>query len=217
MTELSPRDIEQLVAAHPLPEGVREATMNRTEIAAFFDVSLTTISAWITDGMPVLERGRQGQEYQFSNAACFAWKAARDAGEEQRSAEAREAITAMRLQLVGGGAGETELAIHPKERKLLYEVEHHRLQLEAERNKLMRREDVAEMLTRLFVIIRDTVEFWPDVLEREGVISDPAAVDKVVTIGDRMIETLHRAIEQFFMDRPRGQEPAPLRETLFDV
>jgi phage terminase Nu1 subunit (DNA packaging protein) len=47
--------------------------VNRSELAEIFGKSLPTVSAWITRGCPVVERGGRGREWQFDTAAVHDW------------------------------------------------------------------------------------------------------------------------------------------------
>lgn len=76
-------------------------TVNRTDLAASFGVSLVTIDTWRKEGMPFVERGGSGKQWSYSLAACIKWfgerKAAQAAGEaptdlsdiEKRTASAK--------------------------------------------------------------------------------------------------------------------------------
>lgn len=52
--------------------------VNRREMALILGVSLTTVSSWVDEGMPVLSRGRKGVAWEFEPAACVDWKCKRD-------------------------------------------------------------------------------------------------------------------------------------------
>jgi phage terminase Nu1 subunit (DNA packaging protein) len=212
MEKSSTLDLEELTRRHPLPEGVADVVMNRGELAEFFDVSPGTITAWITAGMPVLSEGKQGQSYEFQASHCWAWKEARDADERTRSDEARAAIEAMRLKLIGGAPGDSIRALHPKERQQLYEVEAAFERLKRERNQSLNREDVRSAIEDLLSLVRDAISAYPDRFERDATFP-AAAVDKAIEYGDQLLEELENRIETFFRDRP--EQPAE-RTDLFN-
>ena len=110
-------DFEALVARYPLPEGVPDAVLNREEMGEALGVSLNTVTAWINAGMPVQAEGRNGRPYELRLSHCYAWNEARRRDEEVRSAQARDAISAMRLALVGGKSGDSIEALDPKQRR----------------------------------------------------------------------------------------------------
>ncbi len=196
-----PLDIEALVKAYPLPEGVPDAVLNKTEVAEFFQFSEPTIAAWIRDGMPFVEEGTNGRSYKFMASQCWAWRQSKKAGEEQQRSEARAAIEAMRLKLIGGEVGDTIRALPPKERQQLYDVEAAHLKLCRERNQTLQREDVSEVMTEVLRLCRDGVNQLPDVLERE-VNLGPKAVAVAIQHCDTVLEELHRTMERYFADRP---------------
>jgi len=212
VTPLSASEIADLVARHPLPEGVPDAVLNRTELAEFFGVSAMTITAWQTAGMPVQNEGRQGQAYEFQASHCHAWRQAREADETMRSQEAQAAIVAMRLALTGGSSGDTIEALDPKQRREIMAAQIEEERYRAHRNQLMQRADVRELLEQLFKIIRDTVEVWPDVFDRRGTF-DRTVIDALEAEGDNLVASLRHRIEEYWRLRPVKERE---RESLFD-
>src|SRR3972149_5144626 len=47
--------------------------MTKNEIAHKFDISLTTLSTWITEGLPYARKGGKGKEYNFDLQAVQDW------------------------------------------------------------------------------------------------------------------------------------------------
>ncbi len=68
------------------------ASVNKKELAAIVDCSLSTLSAWIDrfgEAFPVIDRGTNGREWRFDPTAVLGFlKAQRDA-EEREAARAR--------------------------------------------------------------------------------------------------------------------------------
>jgi len=52
---------------------IRGQTVNRTDLAQIFGVSMPTVDRWIRAGMPVLSAGRRGVSAEFNTAECFEW------------------------------------------------------------------------------------------------------------------------------------------------
>ena len=194
-------DIDRLIAAYPLPDGVPDAVFNRAELAEFFGVSEPTVTAWMRDDMPVLEEGTNGKAYQFQASHCWAWRQAKKAQEELQRSEARRAIEAMRLKLIGGGAGDSIRGLPPKERQQLYDVEAAHAKLCRERNQTLDRDDVSGLITEILRLTRDGISQLPDVLERECNL-DAKAVTVAIDHCDATLEELHATLERFFADRP---------------
>ena len=213
---LTEGEIAALVARYPLPAGVPDAVLNRDELAEALGTSANTVSAWLNDGMPVVQVGRNGKPYELQLSHCFAWNEARKRSEETRNAEARTAIEAMRLALVGGRSGDSIEALDPKQRREILTAQLAHEQLEVSRNRLLRREDVRETLENLFGLIRDTLEVAPDRIERAEPTLPPKAVNALVEICDGITDELARKIEAFWASKPElGQEF--LRDELFDA
>lgn len=197
-------DQADLIKRFPLPDGVPDATLNKSEVAQFFGVSLPTVDAWLRDGMPWVAEGTNGRAWEFQASQVWAWRKAVIASEETRSAEAQAAIEAMRLKLIGGQAGDTLRALPPKERQQIYDVELAHRRLMAESNRLIQREIVLEHLQDLLSLTRDTVTSLSDRLDREAGLTGKQ-VETVDAIGaDLLVQLKHRIVE-FFSVRPVGE------------
>ncbi|MEO6709865.1 MAG: hypothetical protein ABIP42_09800 [Planctomycetota bacterium] len=204
---LSDNDIAALVARYPLPAGVPDVILNREELAEALDTSLNTVTAWLNAGMPCQEVGRNGKPYELRLSHCFAWNEARKQNEEMRSSSARDAISAMRLALVGGKSGDSIEALDPKQRRDILTAQLAHEQLERERNRLLRREDVREAFENLLSLARDTLEISPDRIERKDPTLTPKAVNSLVEMCDELADELARKVEEFWADHPeRGVE-----------
>ncbi len=213
-TVLNDDQLRDLVARYPLPEGVVDCSMTREELAEALAVSLPTITEWIGKGMPVKEMGGQGRPYQLVLSHCWAWRQAWKAQEDLRSDQVKKAQAAMRLALVGGSAGDSEMALDPKTRKEILSVQIEQERFQRERNELLRRADVAEAFDTLLGLVRDTMESAPDRIERREAI--PAKVtDALVEVCDDMLAELRRRVEDFWSKRP-VQEIRQARD-LFDA
>lgn len=158
---LTESQVLDLVARYPLPEGVVDCVMTREELAEAVAVSLPTITEWIGKGMPVKEMGGQGRPYQLVLSHCWAWRQAWKAQEDLRSEQVKRTQAAMRLALVGGSAGDSEMALDPKTRREILAVQIEQERFQRERNELLRRGDVSETFDTLLGIIRDTMESAP--------------------------------------------------------
>lgn len=211
---LTENQVLDLVARYPLPEGVVDCVMTREELAEAVAVSLPTITEWIGKGMPVKEMGGQGRPYQLVLSHCWAWRQAWKAQEDLRSEQVKRTQAAMRLALVGGSAGDSEMALEPKIRREILAVQIEQERFQRERNELLRRGDVSETFDTLLGIIRDTMESAPDRVERRQAIP-PKVTDMLVEICDEMLAELRRRIEDFWDKRP-VRDIRPARD-LFDA
>lgn len=198
MTDL---EIAEIVARFPLPDGVPDVVLNKRDLSDFLAVSLPTLDAWISAGMPAISEGTNGRSWEFQASAAWAWKCARDEGERIKSTEAQAAIAAMRLALVGGKAGSSIQSLPPKERQQLYDVEAAYEKLKRERNQSLDRDEVTSAMTDLLRIVRDSLSMLPDTLERK-IGLDGKGVDAAVEHCDDILGELERAIAKFFADRP---------------
>ncbi|RWO29590.1 MAG: DUF1441 family protein [Mesorhizobium sp.] len=194
-------ELTDLTTRFPLPDGVPDAMLNKSEVAQFFGVSLPTVDAWLRDGMPWVSEGTNGRAWEFQASQVWAWRKATVASEETRSAEAQAAIEAMRLKLIGGQVGDTIRALPPRERQQIYDVELAHRRLMQESNRLIERDVVLEHLQDLLSLMRDTVTGLSDRLDREAGLSGKQ-IEIVDTIGADMLIQLRNRSAAFFNARP---------------
>lgn len=193
--------LDDLTRRYPLPDGVPDAVLNKQELADFFGVSLPTLSAWISDGLPHLTEGTNGRQWEFQASIAWAWKCARDEGEREKNSQAQAAIAAMRLALIGGKSGSSIQSLPPKERQMLYDVEASFEKLKRERNQSLDRDETMAVFNDLMRIVRDGCSALPDTLEREASL-DGKGVSVAVRVCDDFLGELERTIHRFFADRP---------------
>lgn len=200
---------------HQLPVGVDDAILNRGQLARALNVSEPTIDRWITDGMPVEEGGGNGRPYKFRLAACWAWKCSREQEDAARDADAERAVQQMRLALIGGGSGDSERALSPKQRGELYEAEYQYMRAARLRGELVPVREVEDLLEELLATVRDAVVALPDRLQRECHL-DNRHVDRAVRACDDMLTDLQcRVADRMTTAREGGNDQnAPLLNTL---
>lgn len=192
---------DDLIARYPLPEGVPDAVLNKRDLADFFGVSIPTLDAWISAGLPAMTEGTNGRSYEFQASVAWAWKCSRDDGEREKNTQAAAAIAAMRLALIGGKSGNSIQSLPPKERQQLYDVEASFEKLKRERNQSLDRDEVQQVLNDLLRIVRDGVSALPDTLERDANL-DGKGVTVAMDRCDDLLSELERTIARFFSDRP---------------
>ncbi|MBB2841287.1 UNVERIFIED_ORG: phage terminase Nu1 subunit (DNA packaging protein) [Rhizobium etli] len=214
MSELTESEIQALCERYSLPEGVEDCVMSREELAETLQVSLNTVSAWLSKGMPMLQEGGPGRSYELQLSACFAWRQAQKADDDLRSAQVKRAQAAMRLALVGGAAGDTIEALDPKTRREIMAAQIEQERFQRERNQLMRRDDVLEMMELVYGIIRDRMNAAPDLIERRNAL-EPKLVQELIDACDDIVSDVRGAIDRFWRERP-VREGASDRRDLFD-
>lgn len=180
---------------YPLPRGVADAVLNRAQLADALGLTEPTIDKMRKDGMPVLQEGSNGQAYQFQLSACFAWKRARETEKQETDARIADTIRQMRMELLGGDAGSSEMALSPKQRKELYEVDHAYNRLAEQRGELVPRAEVVALLNRIFEAVRATVNGMPDRLSRDAGLTGRQA-EQAVAVADDLLTELHRLLSE---------------------
>lgn len=213
MAELTQAEIRKLAKRFPLPDGVDDEVLNQDELAEVLGVSLPTISDWIKQGMPVQQVGGKGRSYELRLSHCWAWRQGREEDERLQREDRRAKIASLRLNLVGGGLGDSIEGLAPKERREIYTAQIEGERLAAQRNQLMRRDDVKELLEELFGLIRNTLESAPDKAERQEALP-PKAVEALIELCDGLVDGLRVRIERFWEMKPVDSSKA--RENLFD-
>lgn len=191
-----------------LPQGVQDAILNRGQLARALGVSEPTVDRWITDGMPVEEGGSNGRPYKFLLSACWVWKVKRDGDDSARVAEAERAVQQMRLALIGGGVGDTERSISPKQRAELYEAEYRWAQAARARGELVPQSDIEDAAEDLLATIRDAVVALPDRLQRECNL-DNRQTEHAIRACDDILTDLHGRLAARFPVHAEGQSAPP--------
>lgn len=197
--------VEADVAAHPLPEGVEDAELNKTELAGALSVSTNTVDRWVQQGCPVEEGGANGKAYVFRLSEVWAWyQSSKRAAEERRQAASR-AVEQMRLHFLrlGDDQGAAELSL--KDRRELAQAELVWMQAAARRRELVPVEEMVDLLERVLGELRDALSALPDRLARELGL-DRAQVERAVELCDQALEEARTRIERAEL------EPRPLEE-----
>ena len=199
-------------ARYPLPRGVEDAVVNRAQLADALAVSEPTIDRYRKDGMPVLAEGTNGQAYQFQLSDCWAWLQASKDERRAQDERAAHSIRQLRLEVVGGSVGDSEMALSPKERKDLYDVEFSYNKLAQARGDLVPLAEVAELLDHVLSTIRSTLTGLPDRLSRDAALTGRQA-EQAVVVTDDVIAELHRTLGAYVEQKRRdGDLTAPARE-----
>lgn len=184
------------VERYPLPQGVADAVLNKSQVARALNVSEPTIDRWITDGMPVLSAGTNGRSYEFQLSECYAWRKAREADRKAEDDAAERAVQEMRLALVGGKAGTTEQALPPRERRELYAAEREYMNMAQARGELVRFDDMVDVLDGVLSAVRAGLESMPDRIGRELSLTTPQVL-VVVRLADDIMDELSKSLGKF--------------------
>lgn len=91
-------DLEKALRRWPLPDGIEDRSLNMGQCAKALDVSVPMITRYLDHGLPVLERGSNGQAYKFQASEVWAWKQTRDADQAAEKAAADRAAAQMALE-----------------------------------------------------------------------------------------------------------------------
>lgn len=200
---LTGRD-RDLVERFPLPAGVPDALVNKKLLAAALDVSTTTVDAWLIlpmdERIPWVTMGTNGRSYEFRLSVAFAWRQARDAREATDRRLAEDAVSQLRLELLGGAQGDRARAtLSPKDQREALAVEKEWTIMAQKRRDLIQVNDAVDVWEASLSAIRDGLDAVPDLLARELAL-DGAAVEKVQIILDGILREASAAVEGLFKE-----------------
>ena len=167
------------------------ALLTRRELALAMDVHPQTVTKWERDGLPIAERGRKGKPSRYHEAACRAWRTARedaarssglvDVAQERARKERAQAILA-------------EQAYQARARELLP------------------RHEVEKVWAAEVAAVRRKLLSWPmtlsDQLFRASALDGVAGLERVLT------EAVHAVLLELSaapVEEPAQPAPAPSR------
>lgn len=159
---------KEICARHPLPPGVDDAVVNKTQLCEALDVSPTTLSAWLRLGLPYENAGSNGKSYEFRLSVAFAWSSERKARDDAGRQKSEASVAQLRLALLGDdrdGAASTA-RLSPREQRELIDVERVYMAAARERGELIRREAVRDGIAEVWAGLRDRLDALPDMLAR---------------------------------------------------
>ena len=145
-----------------------ERRVNKAELAAWFDVSLPTIEAWIRRGMPISQRGSRGVPWVIDILEVAEW----------------------RFSGRADNVGDTDPErLSPSDRKAWYEGEARRRDLQERDRELIPAIEVEQAIRTAFAAIGQSLRSIPDNLERRIGIS-PAVAEQIEEILDEEMTAL---------------------------
>jgi len=185
------------VARWPLPAGVVDGLLNRSQLATAFGVSENSISKWMTQGMPVSAIGQNGVAYEFRLSHCWAWKQQRDdaARAARDRGDALAAQAALAFRNLDDDQAEDEGGLTADEIRKWADAEYARNKVAEQRGNLVRRDRVNDLLEDLLSAFQTSMQNLPDFCERELGIS-PAQVETVQTRVDKVLAEARNKIER---------------------
>ena len=185
------------VGAWPLPEGVEDGIVNRSQLAIAFGVSENTITKWLQSGMPVLSAGQNGISYEFKLSHCWAWKQSRDdeARRAKRKGDQLAAKAAMAFRNLESDASEEETVLTAADVRAWSEAEYARNRVAVQRGDLLRADRVQSVLEDMLVGFRTAITTLPDWAEVElGLEAD--AVARLQTRCDQVLKDCRTEAEK---------------------
>jgi hypothetical protein len=126
---------------------------NKAEAALFFDITLPTLDKWIRDGAPVLQRGSRGVSWVLDFRAIAEWR--------------------FSSRLPEGGVDPETLT--PAERKLWYDGEVRRRDLQIRDRELIPVAEVESVVALGFATVSQAMQSLPDVLEQDAALTPEQA------------------------------------------
>ena len=195
------------VALHPLPDGVPDAVVNKSQLEVGLGVSQTTISAWLRraeNPLPFETAGANGRSYQFRLSLAYAWMRAMRADEESARHAGDAAVAQLQLSLLGGEtASATEGKMTLADQRKVMELEVIRMSAARQRGELMWRDDVVQGFEEFSAAVRDALDALPDRLARELGLAG-RDLEKCEAACDDVLAGAHRAMVEVIGDGEGG-------------
>jgi terminase small subunit / prophage DNA-packing protein len=126
---------------------------NKAEAAQFFDITLPTLEKWIREGAPILQRGSRGVSWVIDLRAVAEWRYS--------------------SRLPEGGMDPETLT--PAERKLWYDGETRRRDLQIRDRELIPAAEVESAVAQGFASLAQAIQSLPDVLEQDSALTPEQA------------------------------------------
>lgn len=177
------------LSAYPLPEGEEDETFNLEFMAKAMDTTTVTLSRWIDQGMPVKQRGGNGQSYELVFSHCYAWRKWRERSDTDARLAVEKKAEQKALLFLNESAPADGPRMTAKEVREWSEAELIRNKAAIQRGELVRVHMVVEMLEHVMVTVRNSINSAPDWLEQEFSLS-PTQVAKSETYFDGILEEM---------------------------
>ncbi|MBS8228416.1 DUF1441 family protein [Vannielia litorea] len=202
-------------ALYPLPDGVEDVVVNRSQIARALAVSEPTITKWIGAGMPVLEEGGNGREYAFQLGDCYAWRMAREAEASAARGAAEAAASQLAMQFIGADEGDDLAGLSALEIERLSDAAYKRNRTAEQQGELVRAHRVRALFESMMVLMVNTLEALPDYAEREFGLT-PEQVERLQARCGKALNDCRQQLEELtrgtgeVVAMTGGQEALPL-------
>ena len=190
---------------HPLPDDVDDAVVNLAQLAVAMNVSGNTVSKWITAGLPQLEGGGNGREYQFRLADCYAWRMDRDVAEQARRAGADRAASQMALLFQNEDEDSPTAGMTPKAIKEMAEADYAFKRAAEQRGELVRADRVRLLFEDVAILVRQGITSVVDYAEKEYALT-PEQVEALQRRMDQIL--IQMRIDLGAVVTPRGEVQA---------
>jgi len=206
--------LRDLLAAHPLPEGVPDADMSQVEMAEALKVTVNTLGKWLNDdSFPVAQRGGMGKAYILRLSHCFSWKQAREAAVEAQRLHNRAVIDRLQATFLGVDLDDPGATLSAKDRRALADADFAHNRAAQLRRQLVPLDEVNDLLEAIFGILRNGVEGMPDRLERELSLK-PHQVTLVQRLGADILTDMVNRIEAAELTERDIADVAPTQQLL---
>lgn len=184
------------LSEYPLPDDVADTLMNKAELAKAMNVALPTLDKWITQRMPVHDRGGNGRSYAFQLSHCYAWRMNRAEGEAAKRARNNEIADQLAMHFLGiADDDDKEPMMSARDMRDWAETEIKRNQAAEQRGDLVRTRAVERLLEDLLVAVRRGITGLPDWVEQEFSLS-PTQVEKAQNYCDGLLDEMRNQIER---------------------
>jgi phage terminase Nu1 subunit (DNA packaging protein) len=136
--------------------------INRANFAALVGVSLNTVTSWLAEGMPTVERPGPGvREFSLDTVACIKWLLARAKGDANAGG--------------GNNVGDARTRIKEAEAALK------ELTLQERRSALISVEDASRLTEEAYAVIKSRLRTIPgNLAQKLSIISDANTIEREI-------------------------------------
>lgn len=160
-------NLDEALARFPLPEGVEDCIVNRTQLGRALNTSENSISKWLLKGLPCLTEGGNGREFEFQLSECYAWRRATQEAERAAKDRAEAAAAQLSLEFLNEDLTEGAAILSPREIREHAEADLKRNQAAAARGELVKRALVDRLFEDVLIAFRTQITTLVDFAEME--------------------------------------------------
>ncbi|GAA5073520.1 terminase small subunit [Roseibacterium beibuensis] len=188
-------DLDAARRHYPLPDGIEDVVVNRAQLATALKASENTVTKWLAKGMPCIQEGGNGRDYQLQLGDCYAWRMWSIEAETEAKRRADQAAAQLAMAFVNPDEeDEAQAQLSPKQIREFAEADLVRNKAAEMRRELVRAARVREVFEDVLVQFRTSTLTMVDFAEREFGL-EPVQAAKLQIRADQVLIDARTRIE----------------------